>query len=580
MGETVALVPILLIAVLCGVAGQTPGLQDVWRSGPILEAVQTAYVFPDSKSYVDLPLNTEPGQVEAAFNGLPRLANGSVDRPALVAFVNQYFGDPGSDLEEYVPSDFQQSPPGFLPNVTDPAVRQWALDVHGLWLNLSRRVNDSVLTNPERHSLLPLPNNFVVPGSRFREVYYWDSYWVIKGLLVSQMDQTALSIVGNLLYLLKTYGFVPNGARTYYLNRSQPPLLSQMVKAVYEATSDQNLLMTALPLLIREHSYWTSGMKAVNVSAGNQTYQLSRYYANWTLPRPESWREDVALAANLTDQQAAQLWRNVASAAESGWDFSSRWFADGLTMSTIRTTLTISADLNAYLYQMEGNIADFAMLLGNRSIADEFRGYANQRQLAIQDLMWDGSSGQWRDLMINGSNPDGSMTVTQNPNTYASNFIPLWAGLANPGSLQAQAVVSALQASGIVMQAGISTSLYNTTQQWDFPNAWPPLVSMIVEGLEMYGGVQGQNLAAQLAHTWLLTNYVSYVQLGDKMVEKFNAQTVGVAGGGGEYNVQVGFGWTNGVMLELLNTYGYASNLQADYQNAVQNLAQNTGVAA
>eukprot|EP00775_Hariotina_reticulata_P006394 gene6394-6626_t len=154
-------------------------------------------------------------------------------------------------------------------------------------------------------------------GDRFREIYYWDSYWVIRGLLVSKMTDSAKRLVLNLLSMLERTGFVPNGARVYYLNRSQPPLLSAMVKAVYEAQPDD------LDLL-RKASV--------------------KYYANWTKPRPESYREDAALALNVTgtssptNAAAAQLYRDLASGAESGWDFSSRWFADGRSISTIRTT--------------------------------------------------------------------------------------------------------------------------------------------------------------------------------------------------------------------------------------------------
>ena len=84
---------------------------------------------------------------------------------------------------------------------------------------LWQQVNNSVLDQPQLHSLLPLPGITAVPGDRFRELYYWDSYWVIKGLLVSGMTDTATSEVRNLLSLVETYGHVPNGARVYYINR-------------------------------------------------------------------------------------------------------------------------------------------------------------------------------------------------------------------------------------------------------------------------------------------------------------------------------------------------------------------------
>ncbi|ONL99302.1 trehalase1 [Zea mays] len=170
----------------------------------------------DPKFYVDLPLATDERAAAAALAALPRP---SPSRAELDDFLSRYFGDPGSDLVADVPPDFEPEPRGFLPHVHSPEARAWALEVHALWKRLARRVAPDVAARPDRHTLMPLPGRAVVPGSRFREVYYWDSYWVIRGLLVSKMYDTAKTIVLNLVYLLEKYGFVPNGARSYYTNR-------------------------------------------------------------------------------------------------------------------------------------------------------------------------------------------------------------------------------------------------------------------------------------------------------------------------------------------------------------------------
>lgn len=209
----------------------------------------------DPKDYVDMPLATDQGAVAAALAALPRP---KPSREELEAFLARYFSLAGSDLVAADPPDFHAEPRGFLPKVESGEARAWALEVHALWKDLTRLVAPAVAARPERHTLLPLPGRVVVPGSRFREVYYWDSYWVVRGLLVSKMYDTAKDIVLNLVYLVEKYGFVLNGARSYYTNRSQPPLLSSMVSDIYTAIGDLGFVRKAFPSLLKEHRFWMS----------------------------------------------------------------------------------------------------------------------------------------------------------------------------------------------------------------------------------------------------------------------------------------------------------------------------------
>ena len=137
----------------------------------------------DPKLYVDLPLKFNLSETEEAFKKLPRSENGTVEVKVLERFMGEYMRGAGEDLVEVVPEDYVPEPAGFLPEVENPEVRAWALEVHSLWKNLSREVSKRVRDRPELHTLLPLPNPVMIPGSRFREVYYWDSYWVIRLVL-------------------------------------------------------------------------------------------------------------------------------------------------------------------------------------------------------------------------------------------------------------------------------------------------------------------------------------------------------------------------------------------------------------
>lgn len=134
----------------------------------------------DPKFYIDLSLRFGLPEVEKAFDSLPRTADGTVPPVDLEGFIGKYFRDPTGDLVVVDPPDYVPEPEGFLPKVKHPEMRAWALEIHALWKNLSRAVSGSVRERPDLHTLLPLPEQFVIPGSRFREVYYWDSYWVIR----------------------------------------------------------------------------------------------------------------------------------------------------------------------------------------------------------------------------------------------------------------------------------------------------------------------------------------------------------------------------------------------------------------
>ncbi|OWM72189.1 hypothetical protein CDL15_Pgr018073 [Punica granatum] len=254
----------------------------------------------DPKRYVDLSLKSDLPAAERAFDEL-RASATALD---LETFMRSYFEDAGGDLEHYEPPDYTPEPEGFLPAVKSREVREWALEVHALWKSLSRKISDGVRTRPDSHTL--------------------------RGLLASKMFETAKAVVKNLIYLANRYGYVLNGARAYYTNRSQPPLLSAMVSEIYDATHDLELVKISLQALLNEYEFWNSGKHKVTIQdAEGRIHTLSRYYAKWDKPRPESSTTDKEYASKLLSaSEKANLYWELASAAESGWDFSARWMRD------------------------------------------------------------------------------------------------------------------------------------------------------------------------------------------------------------------------------------------------------------
>ncbi|KAM0898693.1 hypothetical protein ACQ4PT_021761 [Festuca glaucescens] len=519
----------------------------------------------DPKLYVDLPL--APGADRAAAEAALASVN---TREEMEAYLARYFAPAGSDLLAADPPDFEPEPRGFLPRVGGGEARAWALEVHALWRDLARRVAPAVAAGPDRHTLLPLPGRVVVPGARFREVYYWDSYWVVRGLLVSKMYETAKDIVLNLVYLVEEYGFVLNGARSYYTNRSQPPLLSSMVLELYTATGDLGLVRRAFPSLLKEHSFWVSELHNVEIMDNDGcVHNLSRYQAMWNKPRPESATIDEELASKLNSIVAKEkLYHQIASAAETGWDFSSRWMSDPPDMTTLVTTFIIPVDLNTFICKMERDIAVFAELIGEKATAEIFSGASKARHTAIETILWNSEMEQWLDYWL----PlDGNQGVykweskSQNRNIFASNFVPLWLNAHNSGLVpfldeaKSVRVMRSLQTSGLVYPAGIATSVSNTGQQWDFPNGWAPLQHLIVEGLLNSGSTEAKKFAENIATRWVRTNYAAYKSTG-AMHEKYDVEACGKSGGGGEYKPQTGFGWSNGVLLSFLEEFGWSQD--------------------
>ncbi|WVZ57415.1 hypothetical protein U9M48_007802 [Paspalum notatum var. saurae] len=520
----------------------------------------------DPKLYVDLPL-LPTADARAAAAALP-----AAPSPAdLDAYLARYFGAVGSDLVPAGPRDFRPDPPGFLPRVGSREARAWALQVHALWKNLTRRVAKDVEERPDRHTLLPLRHSAVVPGSRFREVYYWDSYWVVRGLLVSKMYETAKDIVLNLVELVGKYGFVPNGARSYYTNRSQPPLLSSMVLEVYMATGDVEFVRCVFHSLLKEHSFWMSEVHNVVIMDNHgQVHNLARYQARWNKPRPESATIDEELASKVNSTAAKEkLYQEIASTAESGWDFSSRWMRNSTDMTTLTTTCILPVDLNTFIFKMERDIADFAILIGDNATSEKFLEASKARRIAIDSILWNSDMEQWLDYWL--PTDRGCQGVyqwksnSQNRNIFASNFVPLWLNAHHLGSVQfadpakSERVMASLQASGLLHPAGIATSLTNTSQQWDFPNGWAPLQHLIAEGLLHSGSKEAAKLAEDIATRWVRTNYATYKATGT-MHEKYDVEACGKFGGGGEYKPQTGFGWSNGVVLSFLEEFGWAED--------------------
>ncbi|GAB1865733.1 Trehalase [Camponotus japonicus] len=536
----------------------------VYCEGPLLKTVQLAGIFNDSKTFVDLYQLHDPDETVNNFNNLMKITNNSPNRSEVATYVNENFAMQDELANSTLP-DWKENP-NILKVIQDPQFREWAKRLNYIWKTLARKIRDDVMIHPQRHSLIYVNNTFIVPGGRFKEFYYWDSYWIIEGLLLCDMPDTVKGMIENFFSMVERFGFIPNGGRVYYLSRSQPPLLIPMVEKYYDYTKDREFLRQSIPILEKEFEYWQNE-KTVTVMKNGTPYRMARYVTNSNGPRPESYKNDYQLVQQLPEQEREGIYNDLKAAAESGWDFSYRWCIRidrnaNLSLINVSTSDIIPVDLNAILQRNARLLARFHGILGNPEKVWRYAKIAVDYQAAIDNVLWNEDEGIWLDY-------DTRDKASRN-SFYPSNLTPLYTMSYNRNKSVDYALkaISYLKRNQIYLYfGGTPASVNYTGEQWDFPNAWPPLQSFLILGLYRTGVKEAMDMADTLAGRWLRSNYIGYDEYG-KMFEKYNAIHPGEGGGGGEYRVQEGFGWTNGVVFEFLRLFPDASSSEK-YDNDI-----------
>jgi len=490
----------------------------IYEAHPLFEDVQLGAVFPDSKTFVDcIPLQPLLTIMDAYRRQRNRAGFD------LAAFVAQHFRIPAPAGSSYL----------------HQASRTVEEHLAMLWEHLTRIPVD------ENSSLIQLPLPYIVPGGRFGEIYYWDSFFTMLGLPLTGQTTMLENMVSNFAYLIRHIGYIPNGNRTYYIGRSQPPFFTHMLRLLMR-TKGNDVLPGYLEPLELEYAWWMSEagslkepgalLQTVYMPGGEL---LNRYWDAYDTPRPEAYRQDVELAAHSA-QPDHLIYRHLRAGAASGWDFSSRWFLDPESFGSINTTNIIPVDLNCLLYQQEQLIAQAADMAAQREKAELFRQKAGSRAAAIQRYCWDDKQAFYFDYNFVIQSRCTSRTL-------AAAF-PLFARIAT--TEQATHVARQLT-DDFLKPGGLLTTLHASGQQWDAPNGWAPLQWVAIQGLEAYGFTQ---LAREVAARWISLNRQVYQRSG-KMMEKYNVADTSLDAGGGEYAGQDGFGWTNGVYLDLTHRY-------------------------
>lgn len=480
----------LLGVTTCGYADDSPAAQTTSPDillGPLFNDVQSAKLFPDQKTFADAVPKSDPLMILADYR--MQHAQSSFD---LRHFVEMNFTLP-AEGEKYVP----------------PAGQSLREHIDDLWPVLTRTTDKA---SNKWDSLLPLPKPYVVPGGRFREVYYWDSYFTMLGLAESEHWDKISDMVDNFAYEIDTFGHIPNGNRSYYLSRSQPPFFSMMVELL--ATHDSDALKKYRPQMEKEYAYWMDGVDALQPGQANKRVVklddgaiLNRYWDDRDTPRPESWLDDANTAKSNPNRPATEIYRDLRSAAASGWDFSSRWMDDPQKLGTIRTTSIVPVDLNALMFKMEKLLARASQESGDAASASKYEALATARQKAIESHLWNDKEGWYADYDLKSKKVRNQLT--------AAALFPLYVKAAAQDRADK---VAAATSSRLLKPGGIATTTVNSGQQWDAPNGWAPLQWVAAEGLQNYGQEK-----VSMDVTWrFLKNVQHTYDREKKLVEKYD----------------------------------------------------------
>lgn len=506
---------LLFFTVACTPSGQEK-IDFNYYETDFFKEVQLSGIFPDAKTFVD---STPKRPVKEII----KLYKSAKDAE-------------GFDLRDFVLTHYELPVVPVTGFKTDTA-KSVQQHIDRLWPVLTRQPDEY----DPLSSLIPLPYSYIVPGGRFREIYYWDSYFTMLGLNEPEEVEMAINMTDNFSFLIDSLGFVPNGNRDYYLGRSQPPFFSLMVDLV--ASEKRDLFNQYLPEMVKEYDFWMKGEKALE-----NDYQvhrrvvlmpdgslLNRYWDSFQLPRPEAYKQDYELV-HEHNLKPIVTYRHLRAAAESGWDFSSRWFKDQQTLKTIHTGDIIPVDLNALLYHLELKIAQGYNWADDLDSAALFLEKAERRKQAINKYLWDEENQFYMDFDFRAERFTEVFSL--------AGVYPLFFNLSSKA--QAKAVAERVL-KDFLKPGGFVTTLNNTGQQWDAPNGWAPLQWITINGLYNYGYGDDGNEAAE---RWLALNKKVYKATG-KMMEKYNVMDTALLAGGGEYPLQDGFGWTNGVAVAL-----------------------------
>ena len=501
---------LICLTVLTSSQTVPPCSSQVYCHGELLDTIQRLDMFEESKYFVDMGLKTSEEIIVKAFNQL----NSAQKKNSSFMFnwVNENFNEPGFEFVD-VAFTIEDNPP-FLELIKDETYKKWAHDLYKIWPLMGRGVKKIVHEHPEQTSFIPLDYHTIVPtgpDGRFRESYYWDTFWTAKGMLQSGLLSDVHEILLNFRDLISKFGFIPNGTRKYYTKRSQPPFYIMMVEDLINHQPEGekiNMIQQFISSMTDEFEWWEQNR---NITVGQ--HQLYRFASDVNTNRPEAYLQDEEVLSRVNEADREQLASHITSAAESGWDFSYRWTGqknidNNDVLIGLRTRQIVPVDLNFILAYNAKVLSQFMSQLSTgdddyKTKSEMYMEKFDQITASIESLLYNDTDQSYFDFDL--------LTNAQNSQFFASNYVPLftqvWHKDINATQRQIDLLSSLQKFNVLDYKAGIPNSLKNTGQQWDYPNAWPPSTHMIIMGLFNSELDEAKKQAEQLASGWLRFNY-------------------------------------------------------------------------
>ena len=441
-------------------------------STPLFHDVQLSGIFEDSKTFVD-----------------------TIPKHSLEEIITCYETEkqqPNFQLDVFILTHFQLPPSIELCPKQQELLQQLDMVEHCKQvLQYSFR---QPLNVDEPGSFINLKLPYIIPGGRFREMYYWDTYFTAEGLAPLGRIQEVEHLIQNFADLIDRFGYIPNGNRTYYLGRSQPPFFALILNLLHRCEG----ITAVLPYvkqLEKEYHFWMDGADKVREANAEPAYRrvvriepgvvLNRYYSDTAMPRPESYKEDIEAFkqfkfqmqqhGNPINDEATDFYREICAAVESGWDFSSRWQHTVNGVARIRATELIPVDLNALLYYMEMQLGRYYAWLDETQLSNFYNQAAIQRKEAIDKYCWNQTDGLYEDYCWLES--INKQKIIHSSKKSLATVVPLFVKLCDEE--KAETIAHTLESEFFVFceqhGGGLSTTLELSTEQWDWHNAWSPL---------------------------------------------------------------------------------------------------------
>ena len=488
----------------------------IQMEGPLFEAAQLACIFKDSQTFVDAVPKGDPGTIMRIYER--ERNNSGFD---IEAFVKEHF-------------DLPQTAKASKESLLNTSSLETYID--GLWSHLRREPADVQPSD----TLISLKHPYIVPNRQARELHYWESYFTSLGLAEARQLELVENMVRNLIHLQNEFGHIPSANRHYLATRSHPPVLSLMVRLLWDGRyrdeeDGVERVAAFLPALENEHRFWMSTARAVKLTDGTL---LNRYWDSETTPRQEAYREDFELGKE--SRFPDDLYQHLRAGAESGWAFSSRWLKVPGELASINTTDILPVDLNCLLYLLETSLVGYFGLLGDADKQATYLDAAEMRKKAIQTIFWNEADGFYFDY---------SWRTREQTRSYSlAGVLPLFARIAEDD--QAERVKDKLMAD-FLKPGGLATSLSESGGQWDSLNGFAPLQWFAVQGLRHYGFADE---AQEIATRWLAMVRQSF-DVAHALFDRYNV----VTSNQGE-KAPTASAWTAGVTLKLLKLYGDAAS--------------------